>query len=165
MLRTALGPDARGIDLALALVGDPELFVSEVDESDGSIALYRPAVAVLLNVSLDHKSMDELRVLDPVAYVRFASVYRSFEDLRAFRDEVERLLGMPADTPGIVIAQLDDGKIFLQSNNDYCSFGSPASVSAPRATTTASCSSPMTRGVQWHNMWLPTMPSGLLRSY
>jgi transcriptional repressor NrdR len=26
-----------------------------------------------------------------VAYVRFASVYRSFEDLRAFRDEVERL--------------------------------------------------------------------------
>jgi UDP-N-acetylmuramate--alanine ligase len=38
-------------------------FVSEVDESDGSIALYRPQVAVLLNVSLDHKSMDELRTL------------------------------------------------------------------------------------------------------
>jgi UDP-N-acetylmuramate--alanine ligase len=37
--------------------------VSEVDESDGSIALYRPKVAVLLNVSLDHKSMEELRVL------------------------------------------------------------------------------------------------------
>jgi transcriptional repressor NrdR len=35
--------------------------------------------------------MDELRVLDPVAYVRFASVYRSFEDLSEFRDEVERL--------------------------------------------------------------------------
>jgi CotH kinase protein/Concanavalin A-like lectin/glucanases superfamily/Lamin Tail Domain len=32
-------------------------------------------------------------------------------------------------TPGIVIVQLDDGKIFLQSNNDYCSFGSPGSVS------------------------------------
>ena len=38
-------------------------FVSEVDESDGSIALYRPAIGVLLNVSLDHKSMDELRAL------------------------------------------------------------------------------------------------------
>ena len=39
------------------------LFVSEVDESDGSIALYRPKVAVLGNVSLDHKSLDELRAL------------------------------------------------------------------------------------------------------
>jgi UDP-N-acetylmuramate--alanine ligase len=48
---------------ASALVGDPELFVSEVDESDGSIALYRPEVAVLTNVSLDHKEMDELRAL------------------------------------------------------------------------------------------------------
>ena len=46
-----------------ALVGDPELFVSEVDESDGSIQLYRPSVAVLTNVSLDHHSMDELRGL------------------------------------------------------------------------------------------------------
>ena len=48
---------------ASALVGDPELFVSEVDESDGSIALYRPTVAVLGNISLDHKEMDELRAL------------------------------------------------------------------------------------------------------
>ena len=48
---------------ASALVGDPELFVSEVDESDGSIALYTPEVAVLTNISLDHKSMDELRAL------------------------------------------------------------------------------------------------------
>lgn len=38
-------------------------FVSEVDESDGSIALYRPTIGVLLNVSLDHKSLEELRVL------------------------------------------------------------------------------------------------------
>ena len=48
---------------ASAVVGGPGAFVSEVDESDGSIALYRPAVGVLLNVSLDHKSMEELRVL------------------------------------------------------------------------------------------------------
>ncbi len=48
---------------ASALVGDPELFVSEVDESDGSIALYRPEVAVLTNISLDHKEMAELREL------------------------------------------------------------------------------------------------------
>jgi UDP-N-acetylmuramate--alanine ligase len=48
---------------ASALVGDPELFVSEVDESDGSIALYRPEIAVLTNISLDHKEMAELRQL------------------------------------------------------------------------------------------------------
>ena len=48
---------------ASALVGDPELFVSEVDESDGSISLYRPEIAVLTNISLDHKEMDELRSL------------------------------------------------------------------------------------------------------
>lgn len=48
---------------ASAVVGSGDAFVSEVDESDGSIALYRPAVAVLLNVSLDHKTMDELRSL------------------------------------------------------------------------------------------------------
>jgi transcriptional repressor NrdR len=35
--------------------------------------------------------MEELRKLDPVAYVRFASVYRSFEDVEAFRDEIQRL--------------------------------------------------------------------------
>lgn len=35
--------------------------------------------------------MDELKKLDQVAYVRFASVYRSFQDLDEFRQEIERL--------------------------------------------------------------------------
>src|SRR6185503_3413855 len=35
--------------------------------------------------------MRELKQLDHVAYVRFASVYRSFEDVQAFREEIERL--------------------------------------------------------------------------
>lgn len=48
---------------ASALVGEPDLFVSEVDESDGSIARYDPTVAVVSNISLDHKSMEELREL------------------------------------------------------------------------------------------------------
>ncbi len=37
--------------------------------------------------------MEELRDLDQVAYVRFASVYRSFQDLDEFRQEIERLEG------------------------------------------------------------------------
>ena len=39
--------------------------------------------------------MNELRALDQVAYVRFASVYRSFEDVNAFREEIERLENEP----------------------------------------------------------------------
>ncbi len=35
--------------------------------------------------------MEELRGLDQVAYVRFASVYRRFQDLHEFRDEINRL--------------------------------------------------------------------------
>lgn len=35
--------------------------------------------------------MEELRDLDEVAYVRFASVYRSFQDVTEFQDEVKRL--------------------------------------------------------------------------
>ncbi|MEO6198750.1 MAG: Mur ligase domain-containing protein, partial [Sphingomicrobium sp.] len=46
-----------GTPFASALVGDPELFVSEVDESDGSIALYKPEVAIITNVTLDHKGL------------------------------------------------------------------------------------------------------------
>ena len=48
---------------ASALIGGADLFVSEVDESDGSIARYVPTVAVVSNISLDHKSMAELRDL------------------------------------------------------------------------------------------------------
>ena len=41
--------------------------------------------------------MDELRKLDHVAYVRFASVYRSFQDVADFREEIEKLeRGLPS---------------------------------------------------------------------
>lgn len=48
---------------ASSRVGSGSLMVSEVDESDGSIALFNPEIAVLNNVSLDHKSLEELRLL------------------------------------------------------------------------------------------------------
>ena len=48
---------------ASALVGEGDAFISEVDESDGSIALYAADIAVLNNIALDHKSMEELRAL------------------------------------------------------------------------------------------------------
>jgi transcriptional repressor NrdR len=41
--------------------------------------------------------MVALKELDQVAFVRFASVYRSFQDLSEFRDAIERLEAEPAD--------------------------------------------------------------------
>ncbi|CSC20754.1 transcriptional regulator NrdR [Vibrio cholerae] len=35
--------------------------------------------------------MEQLKVLDKVAYIRFASVYRSFEDVREFGEEIAKL--------------------------------------------------------------------------
>src|SRR5690554_1945668 len=73
VMKNFAGDDA---PFASVCVGRGGVFVSEVDESDGSIALYRPAISVLLNVSLDHKGMDELRVLfgDFLAAAPFSAV-------------------------------------------------------------------------------------------
>ncbi|HEU4876418.1 MAG TPA: Mur ligase family protein [Sphingomicrobium sp.] len=87
---------------ASALVGDPELFVSEVDESDGSIALYRPTVAVLGNISLDHKSMDELRSLFAgfLGLSRKAVVNLDDPEARNIADQIDpaKLIGFGFDS-------------------------------------------------------------------
>src|SRR5437588_3593067 len=89
---------------ASALVGDPELFVSEVDESDGSIALYRPEVAVLTNISLDHKEMEELRQLFAHFLDRSRKAVLNLDDpeTRALSETVPRdkILGYGFDSPG-----------------------------------------------------------------
>ena len=54
---------AAGDPGASALVGAGDLFVSEVDESDASIALFDPTVAVVTNISEDHRPMAELKQL------------------------------------------------------------------------------------------------------
>jgi UDP-N-acetylmuramate--alanine ligase len=88
---------------ASALVGDPELFVSEVDESDGSISLYRPTVAVLGNISLDHKEMDELRALFAgfLAAASKAVVNLDDPESRILADTLpqDRLVGYGFDSP------------------------------------------------------------------
>jgi UDP-N-acetylmuramate--alanine ligase len=89
---------------ASALVGDPELFVSEVDESDGSIALYRPEIAVLTNISLDHKEMEELRQL----FAHFLNASRKAvlnlddPETRALSATVppDKMIGYGFDSPG-----------------------------------------------------------------
>ena len=45
------------------LLGQSKICVAEADESDGSIVLYRPDVAVVSNISLDHHSLEKLQEL------------------------------------------------------------------------------------------------------
>jgi len=73
VMKNYASPDA---PFASARVGKGPVFVSEVDESDGSIVLYRPQVAVLNNITLDHKSLEELHGLfgDFLAEARVAII-------------------------------------------------------------------------------------------
>lgn len=73
---------------ASALVGKGDLFVSEIDESDGSIARYWPQVAVINNISEDHKTMDELRVLFRDFALKARTVVLNLDN-----DETARLAG------------------------------------------------------------------------
>jgi UDP-N-acetylmuramate--alanine ligase len=106
---------------ASALVGDPELFVSEVDESDGSIALYKPEIAVLTNISLDHKEMDELRQLFAHFLARSRKAVLNLDDpeTRALSETVPRdkVIGYGFDSPaadfmGKDLQLLPDGVTF-----------------------------------------------------
>ena len=89
---------------ASALVGDPELFVSEVDESDGSISLYKPEIAVLTNISLDHKEMEELRSLFASFLLRARRAVVNLDDpeTRAIADVLpaDQRVGYGFDSPG-----------------------------------------------------------------
>ena len=45
------------------ILNDGEYCVIEADESDGSIEKYNPYISVINNITLDHKPIDELKVL------------------------------------------------------------------------------------------------------
>jgi UDP-N-acetylmuramate--alanine ligase len=87
---------------ASALVGSGDVFVSEVDESDGSIALYSPRVAVLNNITLDHKSMDELRAL----FLSFA--WKAETAVLNLDDAETRLLAQQIDSQRLVTFSFRD---------------------------------------------------------
>jgi UDP-N-acetylmuramate--alanine ligase len=75
-----------------------------VDESDGSIALYTPEIAVLTNISLDHKEMAELRSLFAAFLLRARKAVMNLDDpeTRAIADIVpaDNCLGYGFDAPG-----------------------------------------------------------------
>jgi transcriptional regulator NrdR family protein len=44
--------------------------------------------------------MEALRDIDQIAYIRFASVYKSFADLDDMREEMQKLVKSPVEVPG-----------------------------------------------------------------
>lgn len=119
------------VPFASALVGRGEAFVSEVDESDGSIALYRPKVAVLNNITLDHKSLDELRTLFRDFAMKAEKVVLNLDDdetrllaavlpaeklvTYSFSDESADLFGSDiAEEPYAVSFRIGDAPVRLQ---------------------------------------------------
>jgi UDP-N-acetylmuramate--alanine ligase len=96
---------------ASALAGRGGAFVSEVDESDGSIALYRPRIAVLNNISHDHKSMEELRGLFADFAGKAATAVVNVDDVEmqalAQRVEASRLITFSVSNRAADLAAAD----------------------------------------------------------
>lgn len=68
----------------------------DAGQIDGVVAFVRRSLLAsgereIVSRQIGEWVMEQLRGLDKVAYVRFASVYRSFQDLNAFREAMERL--------------------------------------------------------------------------
>jgi transcriptional repressor NrdR len=83
----------------------------EVEESISRIlrALRSLDVSEIESRAIGEHVMEELRKLDQVAYVRFASVYRSFEDVQAFLEVVEQLRrGTPDGLDSRQLSLLED---------------------------------------------------------
>ena len=70
------------------LVDEVETFVTESTERERTTA------------EIGERIMDRLKALDTVAYIRFASVYRDFKDVREFKEELEQLLSHHTEKPG-----------------------------------------------------------------
>lgn len=73
-----------------------------VEEVEASISQIKHVLQVMgerevASRTIGEAVMDRLREIDQVAYVRFASVYRSFQDISEFRAELDRLERTAAD--------------------------------------------------------------------
>ena len=54
--------------------------------------LFNQGTGEVKSAEIGEKVMDGLKDLDPVAYVRFASVYREFKDVGTFMDELKKII-------------------------------------------------------------------------
>ena len=87
-------PASRLAETIIAPFNRPELVEGILDAHEGEIAamIVEPVQFNIGVVPPEPGFLERLRELDQVAYVRFASVYRKFEDIDAFMDELKTLL-------------------------------------------------------------------------
>ncbi len=64
----------------------------EATAADLERELFARGESEVSSTMVGEKVMEALKKLDPVAYIRFASVYRSFRDIESFREELAQLL-------------------------------------------------------------------------
>lgn len=68
-------------------VGELEAIVDDIENE-----LYKLGKAEIETRIIGEMVMERLRKLDDIAYLRFASVYRSYPDIQAMRQELDRLI-------------------------------------------------------------------------
>lgn len=68
--------------------------LSQLEElaADIEASFLNSLMGEVTSTEIGEKVMEELKAIDEVAYVRFASVYREFKDINSFMDELKRLL-------------------------------------------------------------------------
>ncbi|MBO1678252.1 transcriptional regulator NrdR [Bittarella massiliensis (ex Durand et al. 2017)] len=68
--------------------------LSQLEElaADIETSFLNSLMGEVTSTEIGEKVMEELKAIDEVAYVRFASVYREFKDINSFMDELKRLL-------------------------------------------------------------------------
>ena len=68
--------------------------MSEIDEMATSVAkqVYNSMEQEISSKAIGEMVMTEIRKYDEVAYVRYASVYRSFKDISSFMEELQKLM-------------------------------------------------------------------------
>jgi len=106
--------------IAKALTRRPVPVGAALDAADSIEAQLRAqGLAEVPSSTIGELAMDRLRNLDQIAYVRFASVYQSFDDLEQLKREVDTLIAERADeapgqtTMGLVAAPKRVGGVVI----------------------------------------------------
>ncbi|MEN6617436.1 MAG: L,D-transpeptidase family protein [Syntrophorhabdus sp.] len=79
-----------------AFAGGSDILVVEADESDGTLVKYRPEISVILNVSKDHKTIDEITALFKTLIAHSAFTISNCDDPLLNRLPADRRFGKTA---------------------------------------------------------------------
>lgn len=84
-----------------------------IDQAEAAISRLRKKVLLsgereISSAQIGELVLDELRNLDEVAYIRFASVYQRFNGVAEFRHMIDQMENQPTPKSGYPVSQTDD---------------------------------------------------------